>query len=215
MGESRYTAAFMGKDGQVATRAVDVAIIPPLQVQQRLVPLNASTLAPPDGFRFGPTRLAHLTIAQQFIEGTQLPTLIDQVAALLEPIGPVQLTTTTVSKHGSASTLGIAPSPSLTDLHSQVMDLLKAFEGNGEQQDRSAFFTAGDTPRSNDITYVTDFRRFSAYTGYDPHITLGIGEVRQSVPQITFVADRIGLYHLGTFCTCRRALADWTLTARR
>ena len=211
--ESRYTAAPVGSAGHSTTVAIDVAIIPPEAVRQRLAELNARTQSPPDGFRFGPTRLPHLTIAQQLVGRAHVRALIDQLGALLERIDPIVLTTTAVSMPERTSSLGIAPNPSLSDLHTEVMNLLQPFHADGEGHDAFVVFTDGDRARPDDVAYVTGFRRRSAYASFAPHVTLGIGPVGGTVSPLTFVADHVGLYHLGHFCTCRQALAAWTLTA--
>lgn len=195
------------------TLAVDVAILPPPAVRRQLAELNSQTLAPPAGFRFGPTCLPHLTLAQQLIRRERVGTLATALSALLEQERPLELMTTTVAVPHLSATLGIAPSSALTRLHRRIMDLLVPFQTGDDGHD--AFIIDRDVkpPRPSDLEWVKTFRRRSAYASFDPHITLGVGAVGDLAP-FAFVGDTIELYHLGRFCTCRAVLASWTLTAQ-
>ncbi len=202
----------MRSDDQSQYLAVDVAIIPPSTVQQRLSELNRQTLEPPEGFRFGPTRVPHLTLAQQLVARDRISELATELGALLRHEHPIDLTATAVSVPRRTASLGIAPSPSLTSLHERIMDLLLPFRTAGDEH--AKFFADGETPRAADLKWVKEFRQRSAYASFDPHITLGLGRIEHAMTPFAFVADHVGLYHLGRFCTCRQALASWTLTAR-
>ena len=201
----------MHSDGSTAVFAVDVAIPPPSHVRNRLSELNVQTLGPPAGFRFGPTRLPHLTLAQQFVSRDRLNELATKLGALLNQEDCFELVTTTVSMPRLTSTLGIELNPALVSLHHRIMDLLIPFHADGDGYE--AFFTNGDPPRPADLEWVRGFRRRSAYASFDPHITLGVGKVGGEVSPLQFVATHVWLFHLGRFCTCRQTLERWTLTA--
>lgn len=49
--------------------------------------------------------------------------------------------------------------------------------------------------------------------GFDPHITLGAGQIDELATPIDFMATRLVLCQLGTFCTCRKILAEATLAS--
>ena len=193
--------------------AVDVAILPPPPVRQQLAELNRQMLAPPSGFRFGPTCLPHLTLAQQLVRSERVGALAEALGSLLEPEGPLELMTTTVAVPHFSATLGIAPSAALTGLHRRIMDLLVPFQTDDDGHDAFIIDKDGEPPRPSDLEWVRAFRRRSAYESFDPHITLGVGAVGDLAP-FAFVGDTVELYHLGRFCTCRAVLASWTLTAQ-
>ncbi|OFV99196.1 MAG: hypothetical protein A3H94_03890 [Acidobacteria bacterium RIFCSPLOWO2_02_FULL_60_20] len=43
------------------------------------------------------------------------------------------------------------------------------------------------------------------------HITLGFGTAPAPDEPFEFLAGRIGLFHLGHFCSCRLVLEEWRL----
>lgn len=192
-------------------RAVDVALLPARDLQRRLAAINSTLAPPPAGFRFDSTHLAHLTLAQQFVRRDDIEPLARVIGRTLQNHRPLTLTTTSVSVGDTSSTLGVEPSAPLIDLHRQLMDLLIPFDtGEGGAE---AFEANGDTPRDADVEWVRGFRERAAYDRFLPHWTLGVGRVETPVDARTFVANDIALLSLGRFCTCRRVLASWTLTA--
>ena len=192
--------------------AVDVALLPANDLQRRLVAINSTLAPPPAGFRFDSTHLAHLTLAQQFVRHDDIELLSRGIDRTLQGHRPLALTTTNVPVGGTASTLGVEPAAPLTDLHRQLMNLLLPFAaGDGGV---GAFETVGDARvREADVAWVRRFREHAAYDRFSPHWTLGVGRVETPVGAHTFVASQIALLSLGRFCTCRRVLASWTLTA--
>ena len=196
-----------------AITAVDIAIVPPENVRERLAALNARTLAPPTGFRFGSTRLPHITLAQQCVRRSDLGKLESALGALLAREVPVEISATAISRPSTTAVLGVALTPSLASLHRRIMDVLLRFPAADPAP--GAFFTDGEPPRPADCDWVRNFRRRSAHARFEPHITLGVGCVDAEAPMPAFSGDHIGLFHLGRFCTCRGKLAEWTLTAPR
>ena len=191
--------------------AVDVALLLPTGLCESLVELNATTLAPPDGFRFDATHLPHLTLAQQFVADGQLDPLTNDLGAVIGDLPPLELVTTTMSRDGMSSTLGVETTPALDTLHRGLMDLLARYPALEGRDD--AFLTDGDPPRAADIEWVRCFRARSAYERFRPHVTVGVGQVNGSLSSTSFLPPRAALCQLGRFCTCRRVLAEWTLTA--
>ena len=92
------------------------------------------------------------------------------------------------------------------------MDRLQPYESGAG--DEAAFFRDALEPaRRADVEWVRQFRTQAAYGRFDPHVTLGVGPLRQLDPLPAADTVRVALCHLGRFCTCRRVLAEWSLTA--
>ena len=192
--------------------ALDVALLPPAACRPRLAALNAALDAPPRGFRFDATHLPHVTLAQQFVAADRLDDVVRRLANLVRRAAPLRLLSTGLSRGRTTSSLRLAPTAALTRLHAGVMEALLPFDtGPG---DASAFHSNGEPPRPADLEWVTRFRKQAAHADFDPHITLGVGAAPGAAPALDIVADRIALCHLGRYCTCRRVLAEWTLTPR-
>lgn len=192
--------------------ALDVALLPPAACRPRLAALNAALDAPPHGFRFDDTHLPHVTLAQQFVAADRLGDLARRLADLVRAAAPLRLRSAGLSRGRTTSSLRLAPTAALARLHAGVMDALLPFDaGPG---DASAFLSNGEPPRAADLEWVTRFREQAAHADFDPHITLGVGVAPGAAAALDIVADRVALCHLGRYCTCRRVLAEWTLTPR-
>lgn len=192
--------------------ALDVALLPPAACRPRLAALNAALDAPPHGFRFDDTHLPHVTLAQQLVAAGRLAEIIRCVARTVRTAAPLRLRSTGLSRGRTTSSLRLAPTAALARLHAGVMDALLPFEaGPG---DASAFHSNGEPPRPADLEWVTRFRDRAAYARFDPHITLGVGAAPGAAAALDAEAERVALCHLGRYCTCRRVLAEWTLTPR-
>ena len=191
--------------------AVDVAVLLPPDVATSVARLNARLQPPPGGFVFDEGHLPHLTLVQQFVRHDRLETLYETIADVLRGTPPLALRTTTVARGRTTSTLRVEPSTALVDLHRRLMDRLapSACDGGGAD----TFHTNGEPPRPGDVDWVTRFRTRSANAQYEPHITLGVGDLATAVSPLTFTASRVAACHLGRFCTCRVVFAEWTLTA--
>ena len=103
--------------------------------------------------------------------------------------------------------MAIEPTPALSELHRNLMDVLAPFERPGGTE---AAFVDGDA-RARDVAWVTDYGRASAGAAFRPHITLGHAATLPPVEPLTFTATTIAACHLGRFCTCRRVLRRWDL----
>ena len=191
--------------------AVDVALLPTPDLRRRLLTINRTLAPPPIGFRFDRTHLPHLTLAQQFVRDDDIERLSRRIRRTLQGHRPLALTTTEASVVGTASTLGVERTAALMDLHRRLMDLLIPFDT--DEGGVEAFEADGDTPRDADVAWVRGFRERAAYDRFSPHWTLGVGRVDTPVDAHTSVASDVALLSLGRFCTCRRVLASWTLTA--
>ena len=197
-----------------ALLAVDVAVLLPEPLLQPVLRLNAELLPPPDGLRFDDTHLPHVTLAQLFVAEVQLPVVIQETAGALRGLAPLRLLPAGISRGRTASTVRLEPTGALVRLHARLMNGLRQFES--AQGDATAFLAAGGLPaRDADVDWVWRFRADAAYDRFDPHVTIGVGELPEPSPLPASDAARVALCQLGRFCTCRRILAEWTLTPRQ
>lgn len=192
--------------------ALDVAVLPPEECRQWLADLNARLTPPPAGFRFDDTHLAHVTLAQQFVAADRLDDLVRRLAEVMRGAAPLRLRLTGLRRGRATSSVGVAPADALDRLHAGVMDALLPFDaGPGGA---AAFLAQGEPPRPADVEWVNQFRSRAAFARFDPHVTLGVGAAQGPVAPFETVATRVALCRLGRYCTCRRVLAEWRLTAR-
>ena len=193
--------------------AIDVALLVPDTLGRVLIGLNRTLQPPPDGFHLDETHLPHLTLAQLFVRARHLAEITQVVGTVLQTQAPLAVATTQVSCQRVSTTLGVTGSDELVALHRRLMDRLEPFRTNDGGAE--AFWTDGDVPRAADVSWVATFREQAAFHRFDPHITIGVGQLDGEVDRTPFVATEVALCHLGRFCTCRRVLTAWTLTAQR
>lgn len=194
--------------------AIDVALLLPDSLGDVLTTLNQTLEAPPGGFHFDSTHLPHLTLVQQFARRRDLDAIADVVDDVARQQAPLALATTHVSRAHVSSTIGVELTPELATLHRRLVERLEPFRDTINSDDpHDAFVTNGHGPRPADVEWVGMFRERSALQRFDPHVTIGVGALATSVGPIPFVATRLAICHLGRFCTCRRVLRVWTLTA--
>lgn len=199
--------------------AIDVALLLPEPVNERVKAANAALLAErPEGFRFDESRLPHITLVQQFVRLANLPALIERVDPVLRAAPPLKLHVTGVGSSATATHFTIEPTPDLRHLHEALMDAVEPFEEAGGSAE--AFFSDGfngeavrEPAREGDVAWVSQFRFHSSYARFSPHITLGIGPPPELREPFEFTADRVALCHLSRFCTCRVVLQEWRLDA--
>ena len=192
--------------------AIDIAVLLPVAVRVCLTHLNASLQPPPDGFRFNESCLPHITLVQQFVQENELTAFFDAANMVLSGTQPLELRTTTIAHGQTTSTLGLEPTSVLIDLHCRLMDRLAAFErGTGSA---SSFHTNGWPARTSDVEWVRNFRTKSAYVWYEPHITVGVGDLISSIAPLAFTTPHVAACHLGRYCTCRVELEKWTLPTK-
>ncbi|MYD87434.1 MAG: 2'-5' RNA ligase family protein [Acidobacteria bacterium] len=192
--------------------AVDVALLLPPGPHELVTQLNARLPGPPDGFRFDADHLPHVSLVQQFVPATDLPSVSAEVGAVLSTAPPLTLVAERLASSGTTTSLVLAATPPLETLHARLMDRLAPFDMAAGDAD--AFLAAGEPARARDIEWVTRFRTAAAYAAFEPHVTLGAGMLDDAAPALEFEADRVAICRLGRFCTCRRVLASWTLAGR-
>ncbi len=189
--------------------ALDVALLLPPEIQDRVARLNARLTGPPDGFRFDSGHLPHVTLVQQFVPAADLQLATAEVGAVLSGIEPLTLGAERLASNGLTTSLVLAATPTLGTLHTRLMDRLAPFDMTAGDAD--GFVTDDEPPRARDVEWVTRFRTAAAYDAFEPHITLGAGVLDEPAPALRFAAAEVALCRLGRYCTCRRVLASWTL----
>jgi 2'-5' RNA ligase len=188
--------------------ALDVAILPPADVAERLMALSASLPAEePPALRLDGDHLPHVTLTQQFVREDELDAAFAHIDTVLHEAGPLRLTATGADRQGHTLWIAIERTPALTALHERLMEALRGLER--PEGTPAAFFD--HDARLADVLWVAGYRLKSSFGAFSPHITLGHGSDPPAVEPFSFDATRIAACHLGRHCTCRRVLREWTL----
>ena len=188
--------------------ALDVAILPPPDVDARAVYLSATLpAAQSQGLRLDADHRPHITLTQQFVRSDELDAIVERLNKVLRGQPPLTLKVTGGGRGASSVWMAVERSAALSQLHEQLMDALHGFERPGGG---AAAFVEGDA-REGDVAWVTGYRQTSSFGAYTPHITLGHAGKPPRVDPLTFEATTVAACHLGRFCTCRQVLRSWEL----
>lgn len=188
--------------------ALDVAVLPPPDVRQRAMELNAALSAGgSQDLLFDEDHHPHVTLTQAFIPAEDLHIALERVNQVLRGLRPMVVDVTGGGHSGRTIWMAIERTPRLVELHERLMEALRGYERPGGTR---AAFVDGDG-RAGDVTWVAGYRLTSAFEAYTPHITLGHGKQAPAIEPFSFEATTIGACHLGRFCTCRRVLRSWEL----
>ena len=188
--------------------ALDVAILPPLDVGERAVRLSAALPADQSqGLRLDADRLPHITLTQQFVRADELDTIFTRLDEVLRGQPPMTLQMTGGGRGASSVWMAVERTAAISRLHARLMDAIHGFERPGGG---AAAFVEGDA-REGDVVWVAGYRRTASLGAYRPHITLGHAAEPPRFDPFTFEATTVAACHLGRFCTCRQVLRSWTL----
>lgn len=161
--------------------------------------------------------MPHITLVQQYVLRENIERMFDRIADVITGMPPLRLRATGIDQPGAtghlagpATHLQIERSSVLQALHMRLMDALDSVDQRigGE----GAFYENGEPPRLRDVAWVTGFRTQAAYGRFAPHVTLGYGKVSETLVPFEFDAARLGVCHLGRYCTCRVVLHEWRLS---
>jgi len=191
--------------------ALDVAMLPPPDIRRRAIQLSASLPRRESrGLLLDDERPPHVTLTQQFVRVDALDEVVHALDAALRAQAPVTLHVTGGGRSGGGTVwMAVERTPPLVRLHERLMGALRAFERPAGGAD--AFFE--ENGRAADVAWVAGYRLKASLTAYTPHITLGHASTPPALDPFTFEATAIAACHLGRFCTCRRVLRQWELSA--
>lgn len=189
--------------------ALDVALLPPPDVRQRVIELNAALpVEGSQGLQLDDDHRPHVTLTQAYIRAEELHAALDRVNAVLRGMRPLTVEVTGTGHSGGTLSMTIERTPRLVELHEKMMEVLRGYDRPGGTR---AAFVDGDG-RVADVLWVASYRLKSAFQDFTPHITLGHGHRAPEIEPFTFEAATVAACHLGRFCTCRRVLREWELT---
>ena len=199
--------------------ALDVALLLPSEAARAVGRLNERLQAPPAGFAFDATHLPHVTLVQQFVRTADMPIVLPRLGRVASRTPPIALRGAGLQRGRTTTSLAVEGGAALRALHDRLLACLAphaapAADGSGFAGDAfaAAFVADAEPPRGADIEWVARFRTRAAGDRFEPHVTLGVGELdRGAVPRIAFTAADLAACHLGRFCTCRRVLGAWHL----
>lgn len=209
--------------------AIDVALLPSHRIRSLAIGYNHQLSGVRDGTypSFSDTNnnaegyFPHISLCQGFLYEKDM----DKVKAALRKmtqryaerhgVVPLQITHPYTNKlpNGLKGVgLGIKKTENLQKLHTLVMRTMKnsvTYEG-----EISAFYKENNEPLDEvSLSFVTNFKKDSAFKKFSPHITLGIGDIIQhhSIDTVIEDACTLAFAQLGNYCTVRKIFERYVL----
>lgn len=195
--------------------AVDVALLPPLDVMEKAISLNKELVE-----KFGSrirldkkTCIPHITLAMGCVDESDLPQIRKKLQPLVEKYLPqeVLIDGTVVPPLPNAAYFTVGKTPQLQGLHEDVMNELKEFLSYDVEKEM--FFNPADVTERT-LRWVVDYPLKSSFEQFKPHLTLGYGEKADDV-HLIFRAFRLAVCQLGSSCTCRKILFDFEVKEKK
>ncbi|PIN75921.1 hypothetical protein COV18_01940 [Candidatus Woesearchaeota archaeon CG10_big_fil_rev_8_21_14_0_10_37_12] len=191
--------------------AIDVALIPPDDITQLAIKINktfSDTVA--ENYVLDvKTCIPHITLAMGLITEEQVSEVSKKLEVLAKKFSALVLKITHIKTSARPdgkviSGLEIERTPELQKFHETILDEMNSIFTYDNVQ-KEMFYSP---PPVNEIPmfWVKGFAKTSVRENYKPHITLGVGEPKDIINPVKFVASKLALCHLGNYCTCRKVL---------
>lgn len=190
--------------------AVDIVLLPSLSVMKEIISFIEYLPASPIKLNTKDC-LPHISLAMGVLKSSDLEKASRLLAGLAASRLPVDLTITEINDFTTGDnhlfSYGIVKTPdTFVKLH---LDVMKTFKGllTQDSVDTSMFFSPPEVAQRSTY-WVEHYYDKKGPEDFHPHITLGQGKVKKLSKPLTFSANRIALAHLGTYCSCRKILAE-------
>ncbi len=198
--------------------AVDVLLIPSEEVYNQSIQLNSEIHKNnPETIKLDKNHLPHITLLQCFVLENDLPELNKTLEGLFKTIAQDSLIAESLyyseEQEMSFAMIRLAKTEALMQLHKKTIELVSPFIiKNGSE---ASFVQNPDGSPISEFTvsYVPEFVDKYSFQNYDPHISLGVAQLKllDSLKQnvfkpISFKAATLGVYQLGDHGTAQKLL---------
>ena len=191
--------------------AIDVVLLPPEEVMGEAIRINK---------KLGPeiklnkeNCVPHISLCMGILEEEKLPEVKKILQEIVPSFLPMELTEGEIKIYqipngNKCPCLYFKNTEELQKLHGTIMKKL------------SHLLTSDGTKKSlynpeevDELTlnWLNNYHlRLDNPSSFDPHITLGVGELENlDFPIIKFSSNRLAVFQLGNYCTCRRKLIEF------
>ena len=189
---------------------VDIVLIPPRAIREKAIQLNKSlaSSAVSDFLLDHETYIPHISLLMGAVEEKRIGELQQKLDSLAEKTSAIQLTipayaVSILPNKKYLSSLIIGKNSELQKLHETLLKKTSSLLQYDEVS-KEMFFQGPSLIPELSVSWVKQFKRDSSKTNYQPHITLGLGELQKVVLPMKFKASELALCQLGNYCTCRK-----------
>jgi 2'-5' RNA ligase len=192
-------------------KAVDAVLLPDEVMTDRAIEVNAELVE-----RFGKkialnkeNCLPHISLAMGCVDEKDIAAIEKVLNGIakecsLADLRVIGMETTVNSAGEKVSVFEVEKTRQLQLLHEKVMERLAPYLS----YDVSGEMIYGAGAEESTLLWIKNYREKSSFANFQPHITIGYGEVENGPFPIKFAALKLALCHLGNHCTCREILAS-------
>jgi len=196
--------------------AVDVVLVPAQTDLDRFVSLSQNLYLEsgnPTIVLDGKNCFPHVTLAMGIIEDTsivELQKILEQQVHLLRALSMIghDVFVGRTPKGEINSGINVQKTEEIQKIHETVLGVLKPLLI--ERFSIEALYP-DPPPCETTLFWIRNFEAHSSHEKYEPHITIGFGELKNVTLPMFFTADRLAVFQLGNYCTCRKLLFDFHL----
>ncbi len=198
--------------------AVDIVLLPPDEVMELSIKFNRTLLQhnPPKIQLNRESCIPHISLSMGVLKDVDREGFNEELKSIGQKHKPLKMKaagiyTADIPSGEKVSGIAIENSDELYALHTDVMELSSRYLTNDATLEE--VYTP---PPVEEVTldFINNYPEKSAFRNFNPHITLGVGELRDPEFDMEFTSSNMALYHLGNYCTCRKKLFDIYLPAK-
>lgn len=155
--------------------------------------------------------LPHISLLMGVCNSEQLPLFDKVLGEIAKNFKPFNLVAKGLHVGKYSCEFVVANTPELQKLHEELLKELRPCLS----YDATAvdfFNPAGAEILEPTPRWVNDYFKKSSLENFNPHITLGQGQLEIKDFPIRFTSDNLALCHLGNYCTCGKVLISKKLT---
>ena len=194
--------------------AVDIVLLPPKDVTDKIISFT-SNLPDASTHLNNSDCLPHISLAMGIIEEGNLK----EASGILQRVAGqsksqliiVEETESYKTPDGKDfSHMLVKPTDELIELHLEIMEAFRPLLSHSNVQ--TNMFVSPPTVAEVSTHWVKHYYDKSSPKDYHPHITLGEGLAGKLSEPFMFKSNDLALCHLGTYCTCRKLIAEVSLS---
>jgi len=189
--------------------AVDFVILLPKEISAMVIQANGRLKGKgATNIRLGRNgSLPHLSLAMGVISRDKIPQMHSLLSDIKTSFPSLMLSISKIVKDkNNVNSFVIENTNALQALHETIMEKTQPLLSYTVTKEM--ILGPKHKITENSLNWIASYREKSSYTNFEPHITIGFGDVtvNETFP-ITFQATQLALCHLGPYCTCQTILA--------
>ncbi len=186
-------------------KAIDIVLLPPDDVMEQIIQINQKLS---NKLRLNHIDcLPHISLAMGSIEVNDLGKFQMDLYRIACAHKQIRVKLNEFYYTGNSDTaslcLRVGVQDDLSILHESLIKLLGSYSDRFISKD---MFFGDDQIDDSSLQWVQNYKIYSSFQNFDPHITIGYGQIALKECPLEFEVSKLAVCHLGNRCTCRQIL---------